>query len=57
MMERGICTYLANASMAKFKIGGINYPNSPYDLIIDVSSDVDLGFFEEQMMVYLQKIG
>lgn len=57
MMERGICTYLANASMARFKIGGINYPSSPYDLIIDVSSDVDLGFFEEQMMVYLQKIG
>lgn len=57
MMDRGICNYLANASMAKFKIGGINFANSPYDLVIDVSDEADLGFFEEQMMVYLQKIG
>lgn len=56
-LESNLCVYLATASMAKFKIGGVAIAGSPFDFTLDVSDDVDLRFFEEQMFSYLQKIG
>jgi hypothetical protein len=56
-LESGLCTYLTTSSLAKFKIGCVNEPNSPYDFTVEVGSDASLIFFEEQMFTYLQKIG
>lgn len=52
-----LCTYLATASLAKFKIGGVMVAESPFDLTVDVNGNHDLGYFESQMLAYLQKIG
>ena len=56
-LESNLCVYLATASLAKFKIGGVAIAGSPFDFTIDVSDDTDLRFLEEQMFSYLQKIG
>jgi hypothetical protein len=56
-LESQLCTYLATASLAKFKIGSINIEGTPFDFTIDVDKDTDLSFFQEQMFSYLQKIG
>lgn len=55
-LESSLSIYLATASLAKFKIGGVGIAGSPFDLTLDVSDDADLRFFEEQMFAYLPKI-
>ena len=54
--ESGAAACIANASMAKFKIGKIQYSGCPYDFTLAACNESDLGFFEEQLFLYLKKI-
>lgn len=56
-LESSLSVYLATASLAKFKIGGVTPALNPFDFTIETGSNSDIGYFEEQMVAYLQKLG
>jgi hypothetical protein len=56
MQEAFPLRWVASLSLAKFKVGTLHYFGNPYDMVISLKSNHDLGYFITQIKHYLNLI-